>query len=440
MKFTAFNLKNELILALNSLRYFEATQIQEAVINPILNGKSIIAKSETGSGKTHAFLIPIINQLENRSFKQPEAIIISPTIELATQTYQFAKELIEAYNPELSVKLLTGLNDAQDSLELQKKMPQIIISTPAKLRQISSIRRAKTIVLDEADMLFEEIYIEDIHQILSAIDCAQRLVFTATMKEHLLSDAKKYIQAQQIIDVDKSFKANRNITHYMLNTKHRDTYTALKLFLELHKPYFAMVFGSTKQLVSSIYRKLNEDGITVAMISGDMDSRERKLMLKRINNGDFQLIVCSDIASRGLDFDNVSDVISLDLPKDINYYFHRAGRTGRNQKTGNSYVFYDDDHKYKIKELKKSKIEFKFLTLKNEGIVEDKVKIKKKQVNEVLEAKIKKEISKVKSKKVKPNYKKKMRLAASKAEKAHHREVVRKNIREQERKNKNFKD
>lgn len=443
MKFSSFEIKKELLVALNELGYYEPTRIQEAVLPKALKGNSFIAKSETGSGKTHSFLIPCFNRV-NIEQNAITSIVISPTYELSSQTYEFASKIANKLD-DVKVKLLsknTPKDESIEALSYGNEMPNILFGTPGRLFDLIvkekkiDISKVETLVFDEADMLLDEKYFEQIMGLINRITPKQKLIFTATMKEHLIADTRKIFGVNEVIDIDKKVRANKNITHHLVDIKHKSIYDSLKLFIESENPYLTMVFASKKKTVNEIFNRLNDDGFKCAMLNGEMPVRERKIIMKRIQNGEFNLIICSDIASRGIDLADVSTVISLDLPSDLDYYYHRAGRTGRNNKKGDSYIFYDDDHKDKLHELLKSPIEFDYLILRNEGLkAGNNIRNPKpKRKNEVLENKIKIAVSKNKSKKVKPNYKKKVRRAILKTKIEHKKEIVRKNIREKRKK------
>lgn len=444
MFFGSYNLKKELVETLKGLGYIEPTPIQEAVLPKALKGKSLICKSMTGSGKTHAFLIPIFNNIDKDN-NAVQALIISPTVELASQTYKFALDI--GNKLDIKVGLLTSSNDKKEDLSkvsYTSSKPQIVIGTPGRIHDIflknkMDYKFIKMFVLDECDMLLDEAYVNDIKDLLFLIRPDQRLIFTATMKNHLISDTYKFIGADEIIDINKQTKVNSNVSHHLVNLKHKDPIEQLVTFLNTEKPYYTMVFASEKTRVDKVYKELNKLGIKCALLSGDLESRERKITMRRIKEGDFNLIICSDIASRGIDIPDISTIISLDLPTDLDYYYHRAGRTGRFNKHGDSYIFYNDDEMDLLNKLiaKNKNINFDYYVLKNEGLkkIDTITGKKKKEVNEVLETKIKKEIAKVRTKKVKPGYKKKIRDAVKKAKDDHKKDIIKKNIREQKKAN-----
>ena len=443
MKFSSYNLSKDLVNALSSLGYVNLTTIQEKTLSKILKGKSLVCKSETGSGKTHSFLIPILNNID-RDLNAIQALVISPTTILANQTYEFAKEICDQVEG-LSCKVFTVDKDKNrnlNELSFGKEMAKLVIGTPGRLVDLLinnkvDISKIKSFVLDEADMLLDETYIEDIITLMDEIKPKQRLIFTATMKNHLIADTYKFIKAEEIIDIDKKVKVNRNVSHHFVDIKHKDLVEQIINFLNIQNPYFTLIFASEKTKVEKIYRQLNERGLSCSILNGNMQSRENKNNLKRIKLGEFNVVICSDLASRGLDLEDVSCVISLDLPKDLDYYFHRAGRTGRINKKGDSYVFYNEEDIKDINKLINSKINFDYYILRNNLLKKvDHIDGKTKKKNEELEKEIRKEVRKVKTKKVKPGYKKKITKAIEKAKKNHKEKIIKKNLKEKRKLNK----
>ena len=445
MKFSSYNLSKDLIEVINNLGYIDLTPIQEATITKVLKGKSLICKSETGSGKTHAFLIPTLNNVD-RDLNAIQVLIVTPTTILANQTYEFARAICEQIEG-LSCKVFTSSKDKNKNLEelsYGKEMPKVVIGTPGRIVDLlinnkTNISRINTIVLDEADMLLDDSYINDIVTLMERINPKQRLIFTATMKNHLISDTYKFIKAEEIIDIDKKVKVNRNVKHHLVDIKHKDIVEQLINFLNIENPYFTLIFASEKTKVEKIFRQLNQNGITCSILNGNMQSRENKINLRRIKQGEFNVVVCSDMVSRGLDLEDVSTVISCDLPKDLDYYLHRAGRCGRNNKKGDSYIFYNDDELTLVKKLIDSKLGFDYYILRKDSLKKvDTIEGKPKKKNEELEKEIRKEVRKVKTNKVKPGYKKKISKAIEKAKKNHKEKIIRKNLKEQRKLNKSL--
>lgn len=433
MKFKGYSLNDELVLALEKLGYIELTDIQEKTIVSALQNQSFIAKSETGSGKTHAYLIPAINNL-NKKLSAVQTIIIEPTLELCNQVQRFGEE-ISLLTKDFKVNNIC-LTNYQPLEKITCEKPTIIISTPGKLidaifkSKNLDISQTKCLILDEADMLLEGEQSQETISLVDKINASQLMIFTATMKEHQIASLKKLFHINKMFDVSKKNFASKNVTHHLVDIKHRPLSEALSIFLKTEKPYFTMVFASKKSTIEKVYKDLCLEGIKCALLTSDIPLRERKNTLKRINEGEFELVLCSDLASRGLDLEKVSHVISLDIPNNIDYYYHRSGRTGRYKDKGDSYIFYDDELNNKSKGVLEKKISFDYYVLRLEGLKKDRKhtpQVKKK--NEKLEAEIKKELAKVRTNKVKPNYKKKMRKAVNKAIKNHKRKIIMENLK-----------
>lgn len=435
MKFESFNLKPDIIKALHALNYEEATSIQDIAIPKILKKENVIVKSETGSGKTHSFLIPILNNLTfDRGI---EALIIVPTNELAIQTYEFFKEFKD-YFPSLAIKLIingVGLKKGEQQL---KTNSQIIIATPTRLSYLLedksiNLENCKTLVLDEADMLAETSFFGDIEKVYNKLNNPQIVVLSATISQSVRDFLKKNLPNDLIIEDEKNSLKNK-ITHYFINTKHIDLLESVEIFLKNINPYLLFIFANTKKEVNDIYLFLKKNKYKVGIISGELSLRERKAMLRRANNNDFQILVCSDLASRGIDVNDVSDVLSVNIPNNIEYYFHRAGRTARNGKEGNSYVFYNHDSLDKVNQLINLGIDPKYLKITNKELVIDQKPETKKKMNYVnveLVKEINKATSRIKTKNVKPNYKKKVRVEAEKVKRKYKRKMIKKEIRKE---------
>lgn len=434
MKFSSFNLKQELINSLEKQGYLEPTDVQTNVIPKLLKGENIVVQSETGTGKTHSFLIPILNNLEYNN--KIQAIIISPTIELATQIYNFINKFKVDFN-KLSAKLFVSGKDSDTDINSIKNGCQIVICTPGRLNFIKKYIKdpIRTMVLDEADMLLDDGFLDIIDEIITKLSPKQIEVFSATINKKVQYFAKKYINADYVIEMNKEHSTSKTVKHFIVNVKHSDLFESVVKFIKFYNPYFLLIFSNTKKEASDLYDYLSRKKYKCGIISGDLTPRERKQMLRRIKSNEFQIVCCSDLASRGLDIDDVSDVLSLSLPNNIEYYFHRAGRTGRNFKSGNSYIFYNKDQTKEVDFLKENKIDFTYLKISNDEFIKDKNFIitfnKNKKAPTELDKEIKKVVNKNKNKKIKPGYKKKIKREVDKLKSKHRREIIKKDIRRQ---------
>ena len=427
-----------MVEALEKMNYITPSKVQEIVIPKALKGENVVVQSETGSGKTHAFLIPLINNLTLDGKLQ--GIIISPTRELAMQTYNFAIKFKEFY-PSINIKLFIGGKDMSDSLVSFNNGAEIIIGTPGRINALLEdttldLTTIKTFVLDEADMLIDHTFLKDIDSLLSKIKPQQIEVFSATISKNVESFLKKYIGADYILTTSEKNLTSRSVNHFFINAKHQNLFDLVDKFIKVKNPFFLLVFCNSKKEVNSLYEYLSAKKYKCGLLSGDLSFRERKSMLRRINDHTYQIVVCSDMASRGLDIIDVSDVLSLGLPYNLEYYYHRAGRCGRQFKEGNSYVFYNQDQITLALKLIDSKlINFKYLKFDGDELVEDtpiqRVKRKYSQKETELSKDIKRAKYEAKSDKVKPGYKKKIKRAVEKVKREHRREVIKKDIRRQ---------
>ncbi len=438
MKFSSYNLNPELIKALNELNYFDLTSIQELSLKDALKSKSMICKSETGSGKTHAFLVPIIQNL-NLNFVGLQSVIIVPTVELCLQCSKFLTKIEEKY-PYFKSVVVTSLRDKDEALAKLKNatVPTIVIATPGRL--LDMLNKSKksfniaisSLVYDEADMLFEDSYQDEAYEIYNALRPKQTLVFTATMKEHEIASLKKNLRISLVLSTE-NIRTSSTVKHQLINIRHLSKEEALEKYLSFVKPYFALVFCSSKKEIEKVHEYFASKDYESYLLTGGADSRQRKALLNRLDKNNVHLVFASDVASRGIDFQDVSHVISLDLPLVTYYYYHRAVISGIINKDGISVIFIKDENDSKILKLSKN-IKFEKYILKDEGlklVKERKITTKKK--NDKLEQEIQREIRKTKSK-IKPCYKKKRRTAALIAKKRHKKKVIRENILARKRK------
>ena len=439
MSFKFFNLSPQMIDCLARQGYLSPSSIQTRVIPKALRGGNIVAQSETGSGKTHAFLIPIIENLQlDKNLTQ--AIIIAPTRELAKQIYSFAEPFKKDY-PRLHLRLFVAGQEKERTFREGMLVPHIIIGTPTRLKAMLidktslDISNVKTLVLDEADMLMEMGYFAEIDIFYRALKMTpQVLVFSATMEFNLRKRLEKYVGADFVIEMD-DVKTARTVSHYAVDVKHGDRLHAVELFIKTFNPYLLIVFASRKEQVAAISAFLTSAGHDNIMLHGDMSARERKSAYKLIALNKQRIIVASDLAARGLDIKDVTEVLNYDLPNDLTYYFHRAGRTGRFGADGKCYSFYNADSSKQIEMLIAQGVSFSYLELKNDTILSTEKlarrnKIKKK-IDPELERQIKHATAKAKTNVVKPGYKQKVRDAVAKVKRKHKREIIRKDIRRQ---------
>ncbi len=412
MVFNNLDLKEYIVRALQDLKFKELTPIQLEVFSKYKTNKNILAKSKTGSGKTHSFLLPIFQELDETSNKA-FATIIAPTKELAMQIYKMAQHIASFSKDRIDIKLFIGGTDRQKEIEkLKTSTPQIIIGTPGKIKDLAITANALKIytsqffIVDEMDMMLSGGYEEELDAIASVLKDSKMMFFSATMEEQVLQFARKYLSNPISIDIQNT--NDTKIQHIWIPLKHKDRFTCLLELLSTMQPYFAIIFANRKETVIELARQLTEKGYFVGVMHGDLSARERKRILKDCNTLKYQFLVATDLAARGIDIEGVSHIINYELPYDYEFYLHRSGRTGRMYLDGIVYSFYSEVDDEYLDALAKKKIEPSYFELKNKELIAYKGRATRKQRVKP-KTDFQKEAAKYvpKPKKVSPGYKKK---------------------------------
>lgn len=421
-------------LAINE--FDSLTLIQDAVVDKMIDNRDLIAVADTGTGKTHAFLIPLMETIDT-SENRTQAIITAPTRELAYQIFEFAKVMSEV-DENMTVELVTGGMDRNRMAERLKNNPHIVIGTPGRIKDMfidEAVLRADladTIIVDEADMTFEFGFLEDVDQIVSRMkDDVHIAVFSATILKAMNIFLDKYLTNPETIRIKSEEAFSPNIDHVLISTRHQTYEETLYDVLETINPYVCVIFCKTREEVENTAGFLRSKNLKTLMISGGLSSRERIRALKDLQSQEFTYIVATDIAARGLDIEGITHVISLGLPSDLNFYTHRAGRTGRSQRHGTSYVIYDKSDVSSIFSLKNQGMNFQFKQVRNKELVDAKSLFSQRKDNYSED----KEIAKIlyrKNTKVKPGYKKKRQQEIDKIKRRRRREMIKQNIKEQQ--------
>lgn len=437
--FKQFGLADYCYQVIDELGFVKPTEIQERVIPLIKKNQDVIGISQTGTGKTHAFLLPIVDKIDC-SKDIVQAVITAPTRELAQQIYHNAR-MFEKYCPDLRVSLIIGGSDRQKTIQKLNTQPHIVIGTPGRIKDLSldeqalKITTADIMVIDEADMTFEFGYLEDIDAVAGKMkDDLQLLVFSATIPQVMRPFLKKYLKSPALVEIDSDEITSKNVENILLATKHQDRFEMLKKVISLIDPYICLIFANTREQVAKIARNLREEGLKVGEIHGNLEPRERKQMMRRIANNEYQYIVATDIAARGIDIDGASHVINFELPRDPKFYIHRSGRCGRGKYTGICYSFYDTSDEDNLKILEKRGIVFKNMGIKNNQFVDLGERLKRtKRVKQPTE--LEKEIQKIvrRPKKVKPGYKKKRKREIEQLVRKQKRQIIQNDIRRQKK-------
>lgn len=431
--FQTFGFKPFINQALEEKGFTEPTVVQEKLIPLIQKRKNIVGQSQTGSGKTHTFLLPLFNEIipENTEL---QILITAPSRELAEQIYQAATQIAGFADPEIRVMNFVGGTDKKRQQEkLAYQQPQIAIGTPGRIRDLVmegslNIHRVKTFVIDEADMTLDMGFLEDVDQIAGRLpEKVQLLVFSATIPEKLRPFLKKYLE-NPIIDEIKAEKViSDTIENWLISTKGKNQNQLIHQLLTLGHPYLAIVFANTKTKVDEITEHLKKQGLKVAKIHGGITPRERKRIMRQVQNLEYQYVVATDLAARGIDIEGVSHVINAEVPQELDFFIHRVGRTGRNGLPGTAITLYEPGDEQAIAEIEKLGVTFEPKEIKNGEIVDsyDRNRRKKREKSkEDLDPSIIGLVKKSK-KKVKPGYKKKINRAISETNKQKRRQARR---------------
>ena len=320
----------------------EATPIQAKTIPLSMEGRDLIGQAQTGTGKTAAFGIPLIQKLDIHD-SHVQGIIIAPTRELAIQV---SEELYKiGSDSRARVLAVYGGSDIQRQIRALKKGPHIIVGTPGRIldhikRRTLKLDHVHTLILDEADEMLNMGFIDDIEAILSEVpDERQTLLFSATMPDPIRRIAERFMKEPEIVRVKAKEMTVPLIEQYFVKVPERDKFDVLSRLIDVHSPELAIVFGRTKRRVDELANALTLRGYLAEGIHGDLSQAKRLSVLKKFKDGKIDVLVATDVAARGLDISGVTHVYNYDIPQDPESYVHRIGRTGRAGKEGMAITF-----------------------------------------------------------------------------------------------------
>ena len=333
-------LNNSIQEKLTALNITNPTAVQNEIIPQILDGKDILFQSETGTGKTFAYLLPLINKIEeNDDIQSAKVIVIAPTIELASQINSACKTVSSRKSA-----LLVGGAPLKRQIEILKEKPQIIIGTAARLNELIRLKKLKVdkiiaIVFDETDRLVKKELYDDTAELKNLMpkNC-QIIACSATLN----NPTKKFFYGIDSVTLEPENILKDRITHWAIYAETRDKIDTLRKFLLAEKPTKALIFTSRADQVENIYNKLTYKKIECVCLHAKTDKQKRKSAIDRFKSGKEKILVTSDLAARGLDIQEVSHIIQMDLPSDEDFFVHRCGRTARAGKKGINVVIGDE--------------------------------------------------------------------------------------------------
>lgn len=351
--FESLGIESRILKAIEDMEFEEPTPVQEDTIPLMLEGRDVMAQAQTGTGKTAAFGIPILQTIS--SGKSPRALIIVPTRELATQVAEEFDALAK-YSKSRSIAIYGG---ASINIQIQalKEGREIVVGTPGRLldhlrRKTLDLSELEFVVLDEADRMLDMGFIEDIEKILSYVRGKVKVsLFSATLPPGVRDLAREYMDDPEMVIVSEDELVLPSTEQIFISIGRRNKVWALCRILDIEKPK-AMVFCSTKRMVDILANRLKSYGYPAEALHGDFSQANREAVLKGFREGKIKLLIASDVAARGLDIEDVTHVINYDIPENPEMYVHRIGRTGRAGSAGKAITFMSADEQHLLKAIK----------------------------------------------------------------------------------------
>ena len=431
-----FNTKRSITQWIDSFGFNQYTPIQSQTIPLALKGRNIIARSATGTGKTLAYLIPLLNNI-NTANPNVQALITAPTRELAQQIYSVAIGY-RKFDPDIKIRLVIGGMDRNKEIDaMNHSQPHVVIGTPGRIKdlflkeKVLRVEKAKCFVVDEADMTMEFGFLDDVDAVCGRMDHdLQMMVFSATIPQSLIPFLKKYLTNAQAIEIEDAASFAPDIEYQLVNCRGRDYNEVLVSVLSGINPYVCLIFANTRKQAALTAAMLRNRGEKVVEIHGGLEARERNTALKQLTSGACKYIVASDIAARGIDVPEISHVISLGFPMELEYFIHRAGRTGRAGSHGFCITLYNDTDQHAIDQLKNRGIHFIEGQYRNGQFKPARVKKDGLSKTDAMRIEISKTLPKHHDK-VKPGYKRKRKAMVDKIMRSKKRAYIQQKIKEQ---------
>ncbi len=357
-EFKDLDIKPTLIRATEKMGFESMTPIQEGTFDPIMEKKDIMALAPTGTGKTAAFGLPIL-QMTDPKDKSVSTIILCPTRELAKQTADVFHDLT-AFMHGIKIVAIYGGESIRNQIMKLKGKPQIIVATPGRImdhmkRRTIRVNKVKHVILDEADRMLDMGFRGDIEHIMNIVPGKpQMLMFSATMSKEVIMISERYLKDEVSITIEGKSRVVDTIKQYTAEVQSSKRMAALVKLLKQKDYGFTLVFVEMKSHARRLAKALQQKGFNAIAIHGDLTQRERDAVMKKCRSGQARILVATDVASRGLDLDNIDAVINYDMPEDSDTYVHRIGRTGRANQTGDAYTLLDPSERRKMKSIVES--------------------------------------------------------------------------------------
>ena len=356
-RFEELGICPEILRAVEQMGFEEPSAIQKRAIPVMLEGRDLIGQAQTGTGKTAAFGIPMLEKIDPKN-KKLQGIVLCPTRELAIQVADEIRSLAK-YMHGIKVLPIYGGQEIVKQIRSLKSGTQLIIGTPGRVmdhmrRKTIKMDHVHTVILDEADEMLNMGFREDIETILEGVpEERQTVLFSATMPKPILEITRKYQNDAEMIKVVKKELTVSNIEQFYYEVKPKNKEEVLSRLLDIYSPKLSVIFCNTKKQVDLLVTALLGRGYFAAGLHGDMKQEQRDRVMEGFRSGKTDILVATDVAARGIDVDDVEAVFNYDLPQDDEYYVHRIGRTGRAGRVGRSFSFVSGKEVYKLKEIQR---------------------------------------------------------------------------------------
>lgn len=357
LKFEELDVNEKILRAIGDMGFEEASPIQVKAIPVILEGKDVVGQAQTGTGKTAAYGIPMLQSIDARS-KSVQAVVLCPTRELAIQVADEIRKLAR-YMSSIKVLPVYGGQEIVKQIKSLKAGVQIVVGTPGRVmdhmrRKTVKFDNVKMVVLDEADEMLDMGFREDMETILTQMpDERQTVMFSATMPREIIDIAKTFQKDAEFIKVVRKELTVENIEQYYFEVRSKNKDEVLSRLIDIYNPRLSVVFCNTKKQVDDLISELKGRGYFADGIHGDMKQAQRDRVMNDFRKGKTEILIATDVAARGIDVDDVDIVFNYDLPQDEEYYVHRIGRTGRAGKSGLAFSFVTGKEVYKLKDIER---------------------------------------------------------------------------------------
>jgi ATP-dependent RNA helicase DeaD len=382
--FNSLGISEAIVERLQKNNVVSPTPIQEKAIPAVMKHEDVIAQAQTGTGKTLAFILPII---ESFDFDNPniQALIVTPTRELALQITEEVRKLIR-HIEGMTVLPVYGGQDVDKQLSKLKRNVGIVVGTPGRIidhigRGTIDLSQLSTLVLDEADQMLHIGFLKEVEMIIKETPTSrQTLLFSATMPDEIQKLAKKHMKNPQYISVERKQGPAKSVDQLAVFVDDREKQDTLIEMINEQRPYLAVIFCRTKRRVTKLYEALVSNGFTCDELHGDLSQAKREKVMKRFRDSEFQLLIATDVAARGLDVEGITHVFNYDIPEDADSYVHRIGRTGRAGEKGLAITYYSPSQKDLLSQIEKElKIKLPKQNIGNVAVRKEKSKSKPKQ-------------------------------------------------------------